>query len=43
VRTALFKQKQEAVKILDMAGMEVDSPAAEELLIAAGVSADVIR
>ncbi|KAJ1409394.1 hypothetical protein B484DRAFT_423352, partial [Ochromonadaceae sp. CCMP2298] len=43
VRTALFKQKQEAVRILDMAGMEVDSPAAEELLIAAGVSADVIR
>jgi hypothetical protein len=37
-----IRDKQDAIKILEMAGIEVDSPAAEEILRDANVSADVI-
>mmetsp|Transcript_15461 Transcript_15461/g.25871 ORF Transcript_15461/g.25871 Transcript_15461/m.25871 type:complete len:949 (-) Transcript_15461:68-2914(-) len=42
VRTELIREKQEAVRILSMAGMDVNSAAAEELLREAGMSQAVI-
>jgi hypothetical protein len=41
-KSLLIREKQEAIRILELAGMEVDSPAAEELLRDANVSAEVI-
>jgi ribosome biogenesis GTPase A len=38
-----IKVKQEAVKLLEMAGVELDCPAAEEMLTAAGMSAEIIK
>lgn len=38
-----IREKQEAIKILELAGMEVDSPAAAELLREANVSPEVIE
>ena len=38
----LIRQKQDAIKILDMAGIDLDSSAAEEVLSEAGISKDII-
>ena len=43
LRAELIREKQEAIKILEMAGIEVDSDAAEQVLRDADVSIDVIE
>jgi ribosome biogenesis GTPase A len=42
VRAQVIKDKQEAIKILDMAGIEVDSAAAKEILTGSNISPDVV-
>lgn len=41
-KAELIKDKQEAIKILDMAGIELNSDAAENILRSAGISSTVI-
>lgn len=42
IRAQTIRNKQEAIKILDMAGIEVDSEAAAEILAEANVTPDVV-
>ena len=43
VKAVKIREKQDAIKILDMAGIELDSDAAESILTASDISKDVIK
>ena len=42
VKAEMIRERQDALKILDMAGIEIDSPVAEEVLRSAKVSTEVL-